>query len=133
MEFTKASLLIPSDEPQELARFYSLLFETSYCQGFTSKDFLIKNDFSLPIQIFKPSKDRASNCNYLRSIAICFQRKACLSPLTVLEDWIQEIIALGAELIEGPRLEPFGAEAWMSDVEGNKILIFVPLLIAEEN
>ncbi len=133
MEFTQASLLIPSDEPHKLAKFYSLLLNTSICQGFTGNDFLIKNDFSLPIQIFKPSKERSSNCNYLRSISICFQRKACLSPLTVLEGWIQEIITLGAELTDGPRLESFGAEAWMSDVEGNKILLFVPLLVPAEN
>ena len=38
---------------------------------------------------------------------------------------MDQLILLGAELIESPRLDFFGAEAWMKDPEGNQFLLLV--------
>ncbi|MEB3354768.1 MAG: hypothetical protein VKM34_11145 [Cyanobacteriota bacterium] len=34
-------------------------------------------------------------------------------------------LALGASLLDPPRQEPFGAEAWLLDPEGNRLLLLV--------
>jgi hypothetical protein len=43
----------------------------------------------------------------------------------VLNDWITAAKALGASLQELPRQESFGAEAWLLDPEGNRLLLLV--------
>jgi hypothetical protein len=37
----------------------------------------------------------------------------------------------GATPLEGARLEPFGAEAWLLDPEGNRLLLLVQPPVAE--
>jgi hypothetical protein len=39
--------------------------------------------------------------------------------------WISEATGLGATPAEPPRQEPFGAEAWLLDPEGNRLLLLV--------
>jgi hypothetical protein len=43
----------------------------------------------------------------------------------VLNDWIAAALNLGASLQDPPRQEPFGAEAWLLDPEGNRLLLLV--------
>jgi hypothetical protein len=42
-----------------------------------------------------------------------------------LGTWISEATALGAIAAEPPRQEPFGAEVWLLDPEGNRLLLLV--------
>jgi hypothetical protein len=42
-----------------------------------------------------------------------------------LEGWITEALGLGAVVLEPARLESFGAEAWLLDPEGNRLLLLV--------
>jgi hypothetical protein len=42
-----------------------------------------------------------------------------------LKAWIQNVASLGATRLDPPRQEPFGAEAWMLDPEGNRLLLLV--------
>ncbi len=44
-----------------------------------------------------------------------------------INNWIDELLSMGAQLLEGPILDFFGAEAWISDIDGNIFLILVPL------
>ena len=47
------------------------------------------------------------------------------NPLAGLEAWIATSLGLGATLLAPARLEPFGAEAWLLDPEGNRLLLLV--------
>jgi hypothetical protein len=43
----------------------------------------------------------------------------------VLHAWIAMALELGASVEDPPRQEPFGAEAWLLDPEGNRLLLLV--------
>jgi hypothetical protein len=43
----------------------------------------------------------------------------------VLNAWITTALTVGASLAVPPRQEPFGAEAWLLDPEGNRLLLLV--------
>jgi hypothetical protein len=43
----------------------------------------------------------------------------------VLQAWISTALDLGATSDDPPRQEPFGAEAWLLDPEGNRLLLLV--------
>jgi predicted enzyme related to lactoylglutathione lyase len=43
----------------------------------------------------------------------------------VLDAWISRALELGATAADPPRQEPFGAEAWLLDPEGNRLLLLV--------
>ena len=45
--------------------------------------------------------------------------------LAVLQAWISTALELGASVGDPPRQEPFGAEAWLLDPEGNRLLLLV--------
>ena len=53
-------------------------------------------------------------------LAPCLRR--CGDGETVAS-WVAAACALGAQLEEGPRQEPFGWEAWLRDPEGNRLLL----------
>jgi hypothetical protein len=45
--------------------------------------------------------------------------------LAVLQVWMTTAMDLGATSEDPPRQEPFGAEAWLLDPEGNRLLVLV--------
>jgi len=45
--------------------------------------------------------------------------------MTVLTAWLEVAEQLGAELAEPPRQEAFGVEAWLLDLEENRLLLLV--------
>jgi hypothetical protein len=45
--------------------------------------------------------------------------------VALLNSWIEEALKLGASVGDPPRQEPFGAEAWLLDPEGNRLLLLV--------
>ena len=57
---------------------------------------------------------------------MCLQRMAdATGALAVLHAWIATALELGASVDDSPRQEPFGAEAWLLDPEGNRLLLLV--------
>jgi hypothetical protein len=48
-----------------------------------------------------------------------------MGTLALLNSWITSALALGASVQDPPRQEPFGAEAWLLDPEGNRLLLLV--------
>jgi hypothetical protein len=61
-----------------------------------------------------------------RRLSLCLQRKAGWgNALGVLNDWITAALTLGASLQNPPRQESFGAEAWLLDPEGDRLLLLV--------
>jgi hypothetical protein len=45
--------------------------------------------------------------------------------MVVLQAWTEDATRLGATLLDPPRGETFGAEAWLLDPEGNRLLLLV--------
>ena len=43
----------------------------------------------------------------------------------MLHAWIATALELGTSVDDSPRQEPFGAEAWLLDPEGNRLLLLV--------
>ena len=127
METSEPSILISSSEPEQLARFYNQLVKATLIKGITDKDVLLKTTQYVPITFFKPSTKRDSANDFQPTFSLCFKKPSSKEPLLDLKAWINEVSRSGGKLFDGPHLEPFGAEAWMSDLEGNNFLIFVPL------
>lgn len=48
----------------------------------------------------------------------------------MLNTWISAALGLGASLHESPREESFGAEAWLLDPEGKRLLLLVLVITA---
>jgi hypothetical protein len=75
--------------------------------------------------VYAPSKSRPQPRQPGR-LALGLQRKAdAAGPLAVLHAWIATALELGASVDDPPRQESFGAEAWLLDPEGNRLLLLV--------
>ncbi len=61
---------------------------------------------------------------------LCLQRrKEATVALAVLPAWICTAQVLGASAGDPPRQKSFGAEAWLLDPEGNRLLLLVLLAL----
>ena len=77
------------------------------------------------MEVYAPSRSRPQPRQPGR-LALCLQRKADgTGALAVLQAWMEEALELGASVTDPPRQEPFGAEAWLLDPEGNRLLLLV--------
>ncbi|WP_320664305.1 VOC family protein [Prochlorococcus sp. MIT 1223] len=124
----EASVVIAAREPKALADFYAKVNKVDIVDGIEPDHYLVSiNDGSLYIQFYRPSRTRDFP-EKGRSTSICFQSKAVSQPLIYIANWSSDLEKLGATLVEPPINKSFGAEAWMTDPEGNKFLILVPLL-----
>lgn len=119
------SIVLAADAPQELAQFYAALLNVEPQPG------LSRHHWRLPwpaggwLEIYRPSSRRPQPRQQGR-LALCLQRPVDgADPGTALEDWISAAQKLGATLLEPARQEPFGAEAWLLDPEGNRLLLLV--------
>ncbi|MFM7314082.1 MAG: VOC family protein, partial [Cyanobium sp.] len=74
------------------------------------------------LELYAPSRRRPAPAPGGR-LAPCLRRSG---DGQTLADWLDAACALGAALVEGPRQEPFGWEAWLRDPEGNPLLLLVP-------
>ena len=65
----------------------------------------------------------------LGRLGLCLQRHAdaadAIGTLALLQAWIATALDLGASAGDLPRQESFGAEAWLLDPEGNRLLLLV--------
>ena len=119
------SFLIASSNPSELADFYALVCNGQLSKGLNSKHYLITYRQTNKIQIYKPSAERWPIHSTSSALALCFEKEARLEPLTKLKEWCEEIVAHGASVLEEPRDEFFGAEAWLKDPQGNSFLLLI--------
>jgi hypothetical protein len=77
------------------------------------------------LELYAPSQNRPQPRRQGR-VALCLQRQADgPGALAVLQAWITTALDLGATAEDPPRQEPFGAEAWLLDPEGNRLLLLV--------
>ncbi len=118
-------LVLAADDPEHLAVFYGALLGTDPLRGGSPGHWRLLGPGEGRLEIYAPSLRRPRPRGEGR-LALCFSRPAGdAPPLQVLHDWLAVVQALGAVPVEPPRQEPFGAETWLADPEGNRLLLLV--------
>ncbi len=119
------SIVLAADDPAALARFYAELLDVEAQPGLSSTHWRLPWPAGGWLEVYPPSLRRPQPRQPGR-LALCLQRQAEGSAaVAVLNDWITAALALGASLQDPARQESFGAEAWMLDPEGNRLLLLV--------
>lgn len=119
------SIVLAADDPPALARFYGALLETEPQQGLSAAHWRLPWPGGGWLEVYGPSRQRPQPRQPGR-LALCLQRQAAGSAgLALLETWIGTAIDRGGSLVDPPRQESFGAEAWVLDPEGNRLLLLV--------
>jgi hypothetical protein len=117
------SIVLAADDPAALAAFYGRLLGVEPQAGLSEQHWRLPWPAGGWLELYAPSRSRPQprQCGRL---ALCLQRQAGgREAIAVLEAWASDAIALGAALADAPRQEPFGAEAWLLDPEGNRLLL----------
>ncbi|MFZ0407463.1 MAG: VOC family protein [Cyanobium sp.] len=118
------SILLAADNPAALARFYAALLEVEAQPGLNPRHWRLSWPAGGQLQIYAPARARPQPRQSGR-LALGLQRSTAAEPLAVMQTWIAACAALGATLLEAPRHEIFGVEAWLGDPEGNRLLLLV--------
>ena len=119
------SLVLAADDPAALAQFYGALLQVEPQPGLSSTHWRVPWPAGGWLEVYAPSSSRPQPRQPGR-LALCMQRKADgTGALAVLQAWMEEALELGASVADPPRQEPFGAEAWLLDPEGNRLLLLV--------
>jgi predicted enzyme related to lactoylglutathione lyase len=119
------SLVLAADEPAALARFYGELLEVELQSGLSASHWRLPWPAGGWLEVYGPSRSRPQPRQQGR-LALCLQRQAEKSAaVAVLNAWIARALEQGASLLDPPRQESFGAEAWLLDPEGNRLLLLV--------
>ncbi|MCT0217440.1 VOC family protein [Synechococcus sp. CS-1329] len=122
---TDTTLVLAADQPQRLAGFYATLLGSEAQQGLASSHWRLAWPGGGRLEIYAPSSQRPQPRSPGR-LALCLQRSSPAEErLPELQAWVAQALALGATAQEAPRLESFGAEAWIADPEGNRLLLLV--------
>ena len=123
----KGSLVLAADDPAALTLFYGALLKVEPQPGLSSTHWRVPWPAGGWLEVYAPSRSRPQPRQPGR-LALCLQRKAeAIGALALLSTWIEEALELGASVGDPPRQEPFGAEAWLLDPEGNRLLMLVLL------
>ncbi len=113
-----------SSSPKELSEFYAFATNGQSQQPKTTENFWIVRSGEMRIQIYCPSSKRAWPMRGSSS-ALCFQQSQSGDPIKDINEWVTSLVSRGASVVDQPKFESFGIEAWMADPEGNKFLIVV--------
>ena len=120
-----SSLVLAADDPAALAHFYGALLGVAPQPGLSAAHWRVPWPAGGWLEVYTPSRHRPRPRQRGR-LALCLQRKADgPGALAVLHRWISTALELGASVGDPPRQEPFGAEAWLLDPEGNLLLLLV--------
>ncbi len=119
------SIVLAADDPAALAGFYGALLEVEPQPGLSSSHWRVPWPAGGWLELYAPSRSRPQARQQGR-LALCLQRQVeGAGAVAVLNDWITAALDLGASLQDPLRQEPFGAEAWLQDPEGNRLLLLV--------
>jgi hypothetical protein len=116
-----AAVVLAADQPELLARFYGALIEQEPQAGLSAEHWRLALPQAGWLELYRPSRDRPQPRQSGR-LALCLRRSGGQD---VLQRWIAQACARGARLLDGPRAEPFGHEAWLLDPEANRLLLLV--------
>ncbi len=126
----QASLVLAADHSPSLARFYGRLLGCEPAMGASASHWQLAWPGGGRLDIYQPSKARPLP-RQIGRLSLCLLRdRSCADGLgreamAQLQAWIDTALVAGASLDEPPRMEPFGAEAWLLDPEGNRLLLLV--------
>ncbi|MEY3750072.1 MAG: hypothetical protein RLZZ11_422 [Cyanobacteriota bacterium] len=115
------AVVLAADQPNDLAGFYGSLLEQAPQRGSGPNHCRLPLPQGGWLEVYRPSQARPQPRQRGR-LALCLQRKGGWPEL---QAWIERAQSLGAQLLDGPRQEPFGVEAWLLDPEGNGLLLLV--------
>ena len=119
------SLVLAADDPAALARFYGALLHVEPLPGLSGTHWRVPWPAGGWLEVYAPSRSRPHPRQPWR-LALCLQRKAdATGAIAALHAWIDTALELGASVKDPPRQESFGAEAWLLDPEGNRLLLLV--------
>jgi hypothetical protein len=119
------SIVLAADQPAELARFYGALLAVEPQPGLSASHWRVPWPAGGFLELYAPSSTRPQPRQRGR-LALCLQRQADgTGAVALLNGWITAALHLGASLQEPSRQESFGAEAWLLDPEGNRLLLMV--------
>jgi len=119
------ALVLAADDAGTLARFYAALLGKEPRQGLTADHWRLPWPAGGWLEIYVPSRQRPRPRRQGR-LALCLHRsRAGGDPVARLTGWVDLVSSQGAVLLEPPRQESFGAEAWLADPEGNPFLLLV--------
>ncbi len=125
MDKSRINCILASKNPEKLAIFYSRLMEAEIEAGFNKKHILIIKDGRKILQIFCPS-DRRPWPTRGKALSICIESEAKNEPIKKMVSWLEKITNSGAKIYTKPEIKDFGVEAWITDPEGNYLLLLVP-------
>ena len=118
-------IVLASDEPAALAAFYADLIGVQAEPGLSSSHWRLPWPPGGWLEIYAPSGSRPQPRSEGR-LALCLQRSAQGGdPMAALSKWVLIAVARGATLREQPQQESFGAECWLLDPEGNRLLLLM--------
>ena len=123
----RTSLVLAADDSRRLASFYGNLLGCQPKEGFSASHWQLTWPGGGLLEIYEPSSTRPLPRQIGRLSLFLQQDCANDKPLAQLQAWIDSALAAGAILEQPPRLEAFGAEAWLLDPEGNRLLLLVHL------
>jgi hypothetical protein len=113
--------VLAADDPRALAHFYAALAGAEVQSGLSGSHWRVPLPEAGWLELYRPSRARPLPRQRGR-LAVCLRRRGAAA---LLDDWIRLACSLGAQLLEAPRREPFGSEAWLLDPEGNRLLLLV--------
>ncbi len=121
----RATLVLAADDSRRLASFYGSLLGCQPEAGFSASHWRLPWPGGGLLELYEPSQARPLP-RQIGRLSLCLQRDATgPKPLTQLQSWIETALAAGASQEQPARQEPFGAEAWLLDPEGNRLLLLV--------
>lgn len=120
-----SSIVLAAEDPAALARFYGALLQVEPQMGLASSHWRVPWPAGGCLELYAPSHRRPQPRQAGR-LALCLQRRAAgEAAMAELQAWIHCAVELGACLEEPPRQESFGAEAWLLDLENNRLLLLI--------
>ncbi len=132
MNAIQISWVLAAEDSARLGRFYSELFQVTLKPGLAEHHCIVQFSDGTQLEIYRPSRRRPFPARG-RALAPCLRLSPSHDPLPELQRLLSNDLQRGGSLLEETRLEPFGAEAWIHDPEGNPLLLLAPLASAASN
>ena len=126
MNAIQISWVMAAEDSTSLATFYSELFQATLKPGLAEYHCIVQFSDGTQLEIYRPSRRRSFPARG-RALAPCLRLPPSQEPLPELQRLLSTALQHGGSLLDDARLEPFGAEAWIHDPEGNSLLLLVPL------
>ena len=126
MNAIQISWVLAAEDSAQLATFYSELFQATLKPGVAQHHCIVQFSDGTQLEIYQPSRRRPFPARG-KALAPCLRLSPSQEPLPELQRLLSNALQRGGSLLEEARLEPFGAEAWIHDPEGNALLLLAPL------